>query len=94
MTALSMPPQGWRAWLLSPMPGSRLQARLGNLYLGWLAFLANPLALVGLAIVLALVLTALFAPLLAPGSPYAQGTSIRAWCMAGASPSPSSSWWP
>jgi peptide/nickel transport system permease protein len=77
MTALSIPPQGWRAWLLSPTPGSRLQARLGNLYLGWLAFLANPLALVGLAIVLALVLTAVFAPLLAPGSPYAQGLTQR-----------------
>jgi peptide/nickel transport system permease protein len=39
-----------RAWLLAPTPGSRLQSRLGQAYLRWLAFRANPLACVGLAI--------------------------------------------
>jgi peptide/nickel transport system permease protein len=77
MTAYSVPQARWRGWLLSPAPQSRIQARLGNLYLGWLSFLANPLALVGMAIVVALLLMALFAPLLAPGSPYAQSLTER-----------------
>ncbi len=77
MTALEAPSVGWRAWLLSATPGSRLQARLGTLYLGWLVFLANPLALAGMAIVLVLMAMALFAPLLAPGSPYAQDLTQR-----------------
>jgi peptide/nickel transport system permease protein len=77
MTAVPAPLAGWRAWLLSPAPQSRLQARLGSLYLGWLVFLANPLALAGMAIVIALVLTALFAPVIAPGSPYAQDLTQR-----------------
>jgi peptide/nickel transport system permease protein len=68
---------GWRAWLLAQAPQSRLQARLGSLYLGWLLLLANPLALVGMAIVIALLLMAIFAPLLAPGSPYAQDLTQR-----------------
>lgn len=66
-----------RAWLLSNTPQSRLQARLGTLYLGWLSFLANPLALAGMVIVIALLLMAVFAPLLAPGSPYAQDLTAR-----------------
>src|SRR3546814_8562947 len=36
---------GWRAWLLSASPASRRQARLGRLYLAWLAFQSNPLAI-------------------------------------------------
>ncbi|MCC6717626.1 MAG: ABC transporter permease [Acetobacteraceae bacterium] len=58
-------PDTLRAWLLEPAPASRGQARLGRWFRGWLAFRRNPLALVGLAIVVALVLMALFAPLLA-----------------------------
>jgi peptide/nickel transport system permease protein len=77
MSALSAPSAGWRDWLLSPTPQSPLQARLGSLYLGWLSFLANPLALVGMAIVILLLLMAIFAPLLAPGSPYAQSLTQR-----------------
>jgi peptide/nickel transport system permease protein len=69
--------RGWRAWLLSPAPQSGIQARLGSLYLGWLLLLANPLALVGIAIVIALVLMALLAPVIAPGSPYAQDLTQR-----------------
>jgi peptide/nickel transport system permease protein len=64
---------GWRSWLLSPEPGSRLQARLGRAYLGWRAFTKNPLAVVGLGIVLLLVLVAIFADLLAPYSPISGG---------------------
>jgi peptide/nickel transport system permease protein len=63
----------WRTWLLSPEPQSRLQARLGRAYLGWRAFATNPLAVLGLGIVVLLVLVALFADLLAPYSPVAGG---------------------
>ena len=66
-----------RAWLLSDTPRSRGQARLGRAYLGWLAFLDNPLAVVGFAIVAGLVLAALLAPWLAPGSPIDQDLGRR-----------------
>ncbi|MEX0814478.1 MAG: ABC transporter permease [Dongiaceae bacterium] len=66
-----------RAWLLSDTPRSRGQARLGRAYLGWLAFLENPLAVVGFAIVAVLVLAALLAPWLAPGSPIDQDLGRR-----------------
>jgi peptide/nickel transport system permease protein len=66
-----------RAWLLADTPGSRLQARLGRTYLSWLAFRANPLAMVGLLIVVALLLVALFAPSLATGSPTVQNLAGR-----------------
>jgi peptide/nickel transport system permease protein len=66
-------PSGLRSWLLSAEPGSRLQARLGRSYLGWRAFTKNPLAVLGLAVVILLVLVALFADVLAPYSPVAGG---------------------
>ncbi|WP_420344965.1 ABC transporter permease [Paenirhodobacter sp.] len=59
-----------REWLLSDQPASRRQARLGRAYMVWLSFAANRLALVGLAIILALVVLAALAGLLAPYSPY------------------------
>jgi len=59
----------WRMWLLNEEPGSPAQARLGRAYLSWLVFRRNPLALVGLGIVVLLLLTAAFAPLLATHSP-------------------------
>jgi peptide/nickel transport system permease protein len=61
----------WHAWLISDQPQSRLQAALGRWYAGWRSFSRNRLALLGLAIVLALVLVAALAPLLAPYSPTA-----------------------
>jgi peptide/nickel transport system permease protein len=64
----------WRAWLLAQEPGSRLQARLGRFYVSWKTFLGNPLAVVGLVIVLALVLCAIFADVLATHSPYGGGS--------------------
>lgn len=70
-------PSGWRAWLLSSSPVSRRQARLGRTYIAWLAFRSNPLAMLGLAIVLVLVLVAIFAPLLAPYNPNAQVLADR-----------------
>lgn len=58
-----------RAWLLSDRPQSRRQAALGRAYAGWRSFTHNRLAVVGLAIVLALVLVALLADVLAPYPP-------------------------
>jgi peptide/nickel transport system permease protein len=66
-----------RAWLLSTVPRSRLQARLGQAYLRWLALRANPLAMVGLGIVLLLLLVAAFAPVLATHDPLAQSLARR-----------------
>ncbi|HEX2112937.1 MAG TPA: nickel transporter permease [Alphaproteobacteria bacterium] len=67
----------WRSWLMAETPGSALQARLGRAYLGWRSFAANPLAMVGLGIVVTLVLIAIAAPLLATHSPLAQDLSNR-----------------
>jgi peptide/nickel transport system permease protein len=73
MTAPTAPgPASLRAWLLAEAPASRSQAQLGRWYANWLALRTNPLALSGLAIVLALVLMALFAPWLTGKSPYEQ----------------------
>jgi peptide/nickel transport system permease protein len=66
-----------RAWLLDASPASRRQARLGQMYRGWLRLSRNPLALLGLGIVVALVLMALAAPLLATHDPYAQSLAER-----------------
>lgn len=64
-------------WLRDPSPKSRLQARVGQSYLGWLRFRRNPLAMAGALIVLALVVLAAFAPLIAPHDPIAQDLSRR-----------------
>lgn len=71
--ALAQHPTGVRAWLLSPEPASRWQARFGRFYLGWRAFSKNPLAVLGLAVVLLLVLVAIFADFIAPYSPIVGG---------------------
>ncbi len=51
-----------RNWLLAATPRSSWQARAQRFYLGWLAFRGNPIALLGLVIVVGLVLVALSAP--------------------------------
>lgn len=66
-----------RAWLLAEAPASRAQARLGHAYLGVAALSRNPLAVVGLVIVIALVLVAALAPWLATHSPYDQDLDRR-----------------
>jgi peptide/nickel transport system permease protein len=55
-----------RDWLVADIITSPRQARLQRLYLGWLRLRANPLALVGLGIIAVLILTAIFAPIIAP----------------------------
>jgi peptide/nickel transport system permease protein len=72
--------QSWRAWLITDSPASRSQARWGRLYLSWLAFRRNPLALGGLIVALSFTLIAAFAPLIAPHDPAAQDLAGRlAW---------------
>jgi peptide/nickel transport system permease protein len=70
---LASEPSGMRGWLLSAEPNSRWQARLGRFYLGWRAFTRNPLAVIGLGIILMLILVAVFADVIAPYSPVAGG---------------------
>ena len=62
-----------RDWLLTEQPASRRQARLGQAYRTWMALRGNGLAMVGLAIILALILIAVFAPLIAPYDPLLGG---------------------
>ena len=62
-----------REWLLTEQPASRRQARLGQTYRTWLAFRGNWLAMVGLGIVLALILIAIFANVIAPYDPVLGG---------------------
>lgn len=58
-----------RDWLLNEDPETRMQARLGQFYRLGRALARNPLAMVGLAIIVALLLVAAFAPWIAPYSP-------------------------
>ena len=64
---------GLREWLLSEQPASRRQARLGLGYRTWLAFRTNRLGMVGLGIVAALILVAIFANVIAPYDPMIGG---------------------
>lgn len=66
-----------RQWLLTDEPTSRRHARLSSLYKGWLTLRSNSMAMVGLAILLALILTAIFAPILAPQDPFVQNLASR-----------------
>ncbi|HMU48534.1 MAG TPA: ABC transporter permease [Geminicoccaceae bacterium] len=67
----------FRNWALDEMPSSRAQAAWGRRYRIWLALRSNPLAMIGLAVIVACVLLSLFAPLLAPYDPAAQNLSAR-----------------
>jgi peptide/nickel transport system permease protein len=69
--------QTWREWLLAQTPRSRVQARLGRTYVGWLTLRHNPLAMAGLAIVLLLIAIAAVAPWVAPHSPLEQDLARR-----------------
>ena len=69
--------QTWRTWLLAETPVSRTQSRLGQTYVSWLVFRRNPLAMTGLAILVALALIALFTPFLTHRSPVTQDLARR-----------------
>ena len=66
-----------RDWLLADSPTSRWQANAGRAYRVFTALLRNPLSVLGGVIILALLLTALFAPWIAPFSPTGQNLSQR-----------------
>jgi peptide/nickel transport system permease protein len=66
-----------RAWLTADSPASRVQARAIRAFRIAAALARNPLAALGALIVLALVLTAIFAPLLATHDPLAQDLTQR-----------------
>ncbi|MEM7528238.1 MAG: nickel transporter permease [Pseudomonadota bacterium] len=68
---------GLRAWLLAEAPTSPSHATLQRAYLSWLAFSANPIAMTGLAIILTLVLAAVFAPWLTATDGVVQSLSDR-----------------
>lgn len=65
------------SWLIDDSPASRLQARLGRLYRICGALSRNPLAAVGAIIILVLILTAIFAPLIATHDPLKQDLAQR-----------------
>ena len=77
MNVSDTPNQGLRAWLLTDTPSSRRHARLAAWYQGWLSFRANPMTMIGLAILLFLVFIAALAPLLSPHDPFAQDLAAR-----------------
>ena len=66
-----------RDWLLSDDPATPLQFRLGQGYRILRALLRNPLAVVGLVIIIGLLLVAAFAPWIAPYDPLAGSLSDR-----------------
>jgi len=68
---------GWHDWLTAPAPHSRSHARIVRAYANGRVFARNPLAIAGLAIVVALLVVAALAPWLAHGSPVAQDLGRR-----------------
>ncbi len=66
-----------RDWLLDESPASRWQASAGRAYAAAGLLLRNPLAVIGGAIVVLLILTAILAPLIAPEGPLGQNLSSR-----------------
>jgi len=54
--------QTMRGWLLAEIPESKLQARCQRIFISWLAFIRNPVAVIGLLIIVGLVAIAALAP--------------------------------
>ncbi|MEZ5863704.1 MAG: ABC transporter permease [Geminicoccaceae bacterium] len=61
-----------RHWLTADVAASPLQAVGQRAWLGWLQLTRNPLGMIGLAIIVALLLVAAFAPWIATQSPFEQ----------------------
>ncbi|MFQ0814231.1 D-ala-D-ala transporter subunit [Brucella anthropi] len=64
-------------WALDESPTSRSQANWGRRYRIWVNLRANPLAMMGLFIIIAFVVLSLAAPLLAPHDPSVQDLGNR-----------------
>lgn len=79
MTADTLSPAkaGLRAWLTTDTPASRGHARMVQAYLGWLSLTRNPLALLGLGILVVLIAVSTLAPWIAPHDPLAQELTNR-----------------
>lgn len=69
--------KGWKAWLRAPVPQSPFQAKAQQVYISAGKLTSNPTAMLGLIILLAIVLMAVFAPQLAPHDVFAQNLSNR-----------------
>lgn len=66
-----------KSWLLDDSPQTRWQASLGQGYRTLRNLMRNPLAMIGLLIIIALLLVAALAPLIAPYSPIASDLGAR-----------------
>lgn len=64
-------------WLVSQSPETRVQAQAGRAWLLLRMLGRNPLAVLGIVIIVALVLIAVFAPYIAPESPVGQDLANR-----------------
>jgi len=64
--------EGFKAWVLNEDFSSPTQARAHQIYVAWLRFSMNPLALGGLTVVLLLALAAWLAPWVATHDPFQQ----------------------
>ncbi|MGQ3142425.1 nickel transporter permease [Rhizobium oryzihabitans] len=67
----------FRTWALDETPHSRSQAAWGNRYRIWLNLKSNPLAVIGLTIIVVFIALSLLAPLIAPYDPAAQNLGNR-----------------
>lgn len=67
----------FRNWALDETPHSRTQAAWGNRYRIWLNLKSNPLAVIGLTIIILFIALSLLAPLLAPYDPATQNLGNR-----------------
>ena len=67
----------FRNWALDETPHSRSQAAWGNRYRIWLNLKSNPLAVVGLTIIIVFIALSLLAPWLAPYDPATQNLGNR-----------------
>lgn len=70
-------PTSVREWLLVDTPQSRAQASLGLAYRRWRRFAANPLNMIGLAILVALGIVAAASPFIVPHDPLRQVLADR-----------------
>lgn len=66
-----------KEWLLSENPNSRLQSNLGQVYRVSRELMKNRLAAIGFFIILALIITAILAPVIAPFSPIESSLADR-----------------
>ncbi len=68
---------GYRGWLLSDAPRTAFQARCQRVYIAWLTFRTNPIAMAGLITIATLVLMAVFAPWITSGDGITQDLPNR-----------------